>query len=378
MATAVGVSRPVTSERLGVESEEQRRLRPVMFWALIGSGFLALMVYLWGKSLLEGDLKPTTAGRDTAAGWATFSVHAQEAALGLAALVVIWLYIIRPWRRSRHLTLDGMMVIAWSTMWAIQDPWVSYSQTTISYNSTALNLGCPQCHLPGWQSSNVLAEPIIWGLGCYIAPMFLATVLAGKLMGLARARRPRLGKIGLTTVAIGAMATSDLILECFWTRTGVYTYGGGDPALSLFDNHYYKYPLWVGAIWGVAWGLIAALRFFRDDRGNTVVERGIDRVDTTPRRRQILRQLALIGAMNASFAFVYNVPVQYFSSHAQAFPQDLLNRPYLLGGVCGQGTSFACPDPRIPIPRGTGSGRVTPEGTFVAPNGLPVQTPVRK
>ena len=62
-----------------------------------------------------------------------------------------------------------MMVISWSTMYLIQDPWVSYSQTTISYNSTAVNLGCPQCHVPGWQSSQALAEPIIWGLGCYIA-----------------------------------------------------------------------------------------------------------------------------------------------------------------------------------------------------------------
>ena len=169
--------------------------------------------------------------------------------------------------------------------------------------------------------------------------------------------------------------SADLILECFWTRTGVYTYGGGDPSLSLFDDHYYKYPLWVGAVWGDRVGLIAALRYFKDDRGNTFAERGIDEVKTTPRRKQFLRLLALIGAMNASFAFVYNVPVQFFSSHAQAFPQDLLDRPYLLGGVCGVGTSYACPDPRVPIPRGSESGRVTPEGKFIAPNGLPLQLP---
>ncbi|MBB6378898.1 hypothetical protein BKA01_006158 [Pseudonocardia eucalypti] len=353
----------------------ERTPRPVMFWALVGAGFLLLMIYEWGSSWLAGDLVPTTAGRDTAPAWATVSVRAQEIALGVLALVVIWLVVIRPWRREGHLTLDGMMVISWATMWAIQDPWVSYSQTTISYNSTAVNLGCPQCHAPGWQSSQALAEPIIWGLGCYIGPMYLATLLAGKLMSRARERWPSTGKFGLTMIAIGSLAVADLVLEVFWTRTGVYTYGGGHPAISLFDEHYYKYPLWVGAIWGVAWGLIAAVRFFRDDRGHTVAERGINRVNTTPRRKQLLRLLALVGIMNSSFAFVYNVPVQIFSMHAHAFPQDLLNRPYLLGGVCGAGTDYACPDARIPIPRGDTSARITPEGTLHAPNGLPNQLP---
>jgi Spirocyclase AveC-like len=366
-------SRGATTLAVGPEPSaiDRRRLRPVMGWALLGAMFLALMAYEWIASAVDGDLHATTAGRSSEPGWATFSVHAQEAALGLAALVVIWFFVIRPWRREGRLSADGMMVIAWATMWAIQDPWVSYSQSTITYNAAALNLGCPQCHVPGWLSNRALAEPIIWGLGCYIAPMFLATVLVGRLMGWSRARWPRLGNLGLVIVAIGSMGLSDLVLECFWTRTGVYTYGGGSPSLSLFAHSYYKYPLWVGAIWGIAWGLIASIRFFKDDHGRTIVERGIDRVRTGSRRRQVLRLLAFVGVMNACFAFVYNVPVQYFSLHASAFPADLMKRPYLLGGVCGPGTKFACPDKRVPIPRGTRSGRVTPAGTFVAPHGLP-------
>jgi hypothetical protein len=201
--------------------------------------------------------------------------------------------------------------------------------------------------------------------------MFLATILACKLMGWARGRYPRLGTFGTVMVAIVSMGISDVILECFWTRTGVYTYGGANPKLSFFGGTYYKYPIWVGVIWGIAWGTIASIRFFKDDMGRTVVERGIDTVKVSSARRQILRLLAFIGVMNACFAFMYNVPVQYFSLHASAFPADLMKRPYLLGGVCGPGTKFACPDARIPIPRGSGSGRVTPAGTFAAPGGLP-------
>jgi Spirocyclase AveC-like len=375
MATTATTAAPQLDPRVEERAVavEQRKLRPVMAWALLGSAFLALMVYEWGAALIEGDLHATTAGRATSPEWAKFSVHAQEVGLGLLALVTIWFFVVRPWRREGRMTLDGMMVTAWATLYLIQDPWVSWSQTTISYNSTALNLGCPQCHVPGWHSSQALAEPVVWGLGCYIGSMFLATVLACKLMAWVHGRRPRIGKIGLWWVAIGAMAIADLIVEVFWTRTGVYTYGGGDPSLSIFDSHYYKYPLWVGAIWGIAWGSIAAIRYFKDDKGNTLVERGIEDVNTTPRRKQLIRLLAIIGVMNASFAFIYNVPVQFFSSNAKAFPPDLLDRPYLLGGVCGPGTPYACPDPRIPIPRRSESGRVTPDGKFIAPNGLPNQ-----
>jgi hypothetical protein len=365
-------SRPKTNAKAA--ADRPRRVRPVMFFALLGGLFLTLGVYEWLASLFSGDLKPTTAGRGTGPEWVLWSVHGQEVLLGLLGLVVLVVVVVIPWRKTGHLTFDGMMVLSWATLWAIQDPWVSYSQTVISYNSTAFNLGCPQCHVPGWLSNNTLAEPIIWGLGCYLGPMYLFTLVACRLMTKARQRWPQIGPFGLIMVAIGFMAVSDVILEVLWTWTSVYSYGGADPRMSLFGQSYFKYPLWVGLFWGVAWGLIASIRYFTNDKGQTVVERGLNDVKASDKAKQALRLLAVIGAMNGLFAFAYNVPVQWFSLHAHAFPDDLLNRPYLLGGVCGPGTDYACPDPRVPIPRGAESGRVNPDGNFYAPNGLPDQT----
>src|ERR1700675_3586256 len=99
MAGAITADPPVTPSSKGSPQAspgviEQRKLRPVMAWALLGSAFLALMAYEWGASLIEGDLKPTTIGRDGAPDWATFSVHAQEVALGLVALGTIWFFLI--------------------------------------------------------------------------------------------------------------------------------------------------------------------------------------------------------------------------------------------------------------------------------------------
>jgi hypothetical protein len=50
---------------------------------------------------------------------------------------------------------------------------------------------------------------------------------------------------------------------------------------------------------------------------------------------------------------------------------------FFKGVLCGIGTDYACPDPRVPAPLTDKSAHVTPKGEFVAPNGLPVQVPTR-
>ena len=349
-------------------------VRPVRFCALLGVAFLLLGLYEWLAALFSGDLTPTTAGRGTAPEWVTWSVHGQEVVLGLVGIAVLVVVVIIPWRRSGQLTFEGMTVLGWATLWAIQDPWVNYSQTVISYNSTAFNLGCPQCHAPGWLSNDVLAEPIIWGLGLYVGPMYLLTLVAGRVMTRVRRKRPDIGPFGLVVAACSFMAVAGVLLEVLWSATAMVGYGGADPRLSLFGDSYHRAPLWLGLLSGIAGGLIAGIRYFTDDEGATIVERGLDEVRSGGRARQALRLLAVIGAMNGLFAVTYNVPAQWFSLHAHAFPDDLLKRPYLLGGVCGPGTDYACPDARVPIPRGGSSGRVNPEGNFYAPDGLPDQS----
>lgn len=349
-------------------------VRPVKLFALLGGFFLLIGLYEWLAALISGDLKPTTAGRGTGPAWMTWSVHGQEVLLGLAGLAVLVVVVVIPWRRTGQLTFEGMTVLAWATVWGIQDSWINYSQTVITYNSTALNIGCPQCHAPGWLSNDTLAVPLIWGLGCYLGPMYLLTVAAGRVMTRARARRPDLGPFGLVVVGCGFLAIAGVLLEVLWSGTGILSFGGADPWLSLFGNSYYKSPLWVGLFWGIAAGLIASIRYFTDPDGHTIVERGLDGVRAGARAKQALRLLAVIGALNGLFAVAYHVPAQWFGLHAQAFPDDLLNRPYLLGGVCGPGSDYACPDPRVPIPRGSGSGRVNPDGNFYAPNGQPNQS----
>jgi hypothetical protein len=64
-----------------------------------------------------------------------------------------------------------------------------------------------------------------------------------------------------------------------------------------------------------------------------------------------IRLLAIVGACNVCFALSYNVPVQIFGIHQGTWIDDVQERSYLTGGICGPGTDYACPGPGRPIHR---------------------------
>jgi hypothetical protein len=129
-------------------------------------------------------------------------------------------------------------------------------------------------------------------------------------------------------------------------------------------------------MWGGVMTALSCLRFFTDDRGRTVVERGLDQVKGGFAKQQTVRFLAVFAAVSACFFFFYNVPAQWFGMHADPWPEDHQKRSYFNGGICGDGTDVPCPDPVLPIPT-KHSGFINVEGELVLPDGaaLPKTVP---
>jgi hypothetical protein len=145
-------------------------------------------------------------------------------------------------------------------------------------------------------------------------------------------------------------------------RLGLYFYGGGIPGLTLFSGHYYAVPIWDPILLGITMGLVGALVYFVDDRGNIVTERGIDRIHASDRAKGWLRFLALTGGVNLlTLGFTVAWGLFTLSPNFQ-WSKDVVNRSYFRGGLCGQGTNVACPAAGLPVPRGA-------NGLIVAPNG---------
>jgi hypothetical protein len=358
----------------GSDANVPRSARPVVGWAVVGSACIALTVYEWAAWLVRGHAQPAPVGGSPLPDWLRVSLLVWQIVFPAAAAVVLWRVLVRPWLRERTLTFDGMFLIAWISAWAMQDSWFNYTRQWFNYNAALWNLGCPQCEVPGWQSphGDRVAEPL-FTLSLYIFALFMGCLMCNGIMRAAKRRWPMLGTAGLVGVALGSMAVADVLCETIWARTGTFSYVAAIPEVTLFAGHYYQYPVTQAIIWGFPWALIACLRYFRNDRGETLAERGLSRVRVGGARRTGIRLLAVIGLLNVVFFLTSNVPNQFFGTHAGAVPQDILNRGYLLNGQCGPGTDQACPGPRVPMPVGPQSGHATPEGGFAAPAGLPNQ-----
>ena len=63
----------------------------------------------------------------------------------------IWWFIVRPWRRERRITLDGMLLVSMGLMF-FQDPLLNYFNTWCTYNTWLFNQGSWSSHIPGWVS----------------------------------------------------------------------------------------------------------------------------------------------------------------------------------------------------------------------------------
>jgi hypothetical protein len=118
---------------------------------------------------------------------------------------------------------------------------------------------------------------------------------------------------------------------------------------------------------------VAALRFFVNDRGETIVERGIERLEGPKGRRLAIRVLATIAAVHLALFTLYNIPNTWIGLHSAPWPADLQKRSYLTDHLCGDGTDRACPGPAVPLIRNDnsahhgGSAYMSPTGTLVVP-----------
>lgn len=359
------VTSPERSARGGIDiaaAFEPRRVKPVKWWAAAGVAFLLLEAYTLGSWIASGKATPTPAGGDPLPGFMNVLLHGQEIVGVVAFFGFVWWFLVRPWRRDRRISLDGLFLLAYVLIYW-QDPLLNYSQTWATFNAHLVNFGSWTGNLPGAlaPNTNQVAEPVVFVLAAYIYALFGIVVLANVVMRKAHARWPRLSRPGLAAWTIVAFWVVDLAAEAVWSRSGLYSFGGGIEGLTLFRGHYYQFPIYEAILWGSVWGSWACLRYFRDDKGRTVAERGIDEVPVTPKQKTLLRFLALCGMMNVTYMGLYNIPMQWFGTHADPWPEDTVKRSYLTNGICGPGTEFACSGPGVPIPR--------PDSPHLAPDG---------
>jgi hypothetical protein len=185
----------------------------------------------------------------------------------------------------------------------------------------------------------------------------------------AKARWPHFGTLQLLGCCFAFMVVLDLVLEVvIWMPLGAYQYPGASH-LTIFGGTYHQFPIWEAPMFGAFLTGVAALRYFRNDKGETFAERGLHKLRISNGRKTALRFLALLAAGQAMFFLIYNLPVSIIAAHETTWPADITKRSYLTDGICGAGTNRACPGPSIPIENNDKSFYLSPTGKLIAPPG---------
>lgn len=342
------------------------RFKPVKAWALVGVAGVVMEVYVLSAWFVSGDAASVPTGPTAVPLYMkAFATFLQIGSIA-AGVVFVAVFVVRPWRRDGRLSADGLLCIACLTMFW-QDTLINFFGPWFTNNAVFSNLGSWDAQIPGWLSPNghLNLSPLAVDFPAYIWMFFGGALVGCAFMRQLQTRNPDLGRFALAVRCYGAFVAVDLVLELVFLRSGLYSFPGAISWLTLFHGHYYQFPVYEALFFPLAWTLWSCLRYFRDDLGGTVAERGLDEVRTGPRRRTGLRLLALAGACNA-ILFLYSVLVAVPGIYASPWPEDVLTRSYLTHGLCGPGTSYACPGPGVPIAR-PDSAHLRPDGTLGGP-----------
>lgn len=354
---AAADGRDSMGSRVGAAALTSGRVVPVALWAAIGVLIFAFQFYVLTRWVTGPNFVPTPTGPDHLSEGQRLYFLFLQTAVPLGALGCLIKWVILPRVREGRISADGRLFLAGSMIF-FWDMSMNYSVTTLLYNSHMLNYGAWTLgSWPGWfsPSANLLPEPILVTLPGYTALVTTQAIFVCWLLRKAKARWPGLGVLASLGLIVLGSAVVDTLIELFLLRTEVYAYPGAIRSFALFPGRTYQFPLNEGIFFGgLGVGSMAALHYFRDDKGQTFVERGIEKLSISDSRKQWMRGFAVFGYCHAMFILLYAVPMQFFSLHSGPYPEGYPS--YMLNGMCVYGVNGdQCPGPGVMIPRGDGA-----------------------
>jgi hypothetical protein len=258
------------------------------YLCLIGAPILALQTWTLTAWLLDGPHQ-ITEFRDghTHTWWAARCYET----LGVLLMVAMATYTVRQCRREGRLTFDAMYLICGMTMfWS--DLGVNLFGPAYLMSSNFVNLNNPLGHTPGMTNPDIgrAPDPILFTIclesAGILAGMMLLCVIARRI----KARNPNLSTAQLLLRLLGIGLLLDLAIEGPIIALGLWTYPAPSWMSVGFGNGL-KFPAAEMLSGAMVFLFLGLVRFFKDDKGRTIVERGIDHIP--PRRRAAMSLLAL-------------------------------------------------------------------------------------
>ncbi|HZS20968.1 MAG TPA: spirocyclase AveC family protein [Pseudonocardiaceae bacterium] len=312
-----------------------------------GALLAAFEVYILLKWVSGPNFEPVRLGPTPVPTWMKIGVITVQVVFAVAACAMIYQLVIRPWRRERTVGLDGLLCLA-AMMTSVYDASSAYFHNWLTYNSYLLTMGNPSAELPGWQSYSVPGETIAWPIlfipTCYAVAYVGVPKLGCSVMRRASNRWPGIPVFGLLAICFAVMAVVTLVMEGqVFMRLALYQETGW--SIGFLDSHYSHNPLRNVLFVALFCTALTALRFYRNDRGQSLVERGAERFGASPGKAVVMRFLAVLAGFQLIIGLGYHLPMAMTTLVAPDAPWHdvMVQNSYLNNQICGVGTPRTCP-----------------------------------
>ena len=320
-------------------------------WAAVGGFLLLIELYLVVKWVTGPYFTSVPVGPDDPPGWMKASLIATQVVSAAALAVLLYVLIVRPWRRDRQVRVEGLLAISF-LLTSVYDPISNYMHNWLTYNSYFFNRGSVIAGVPGWQSFHAPGRMQAWPIFA-VATLYPLWILAWVYLGSRTMRkikevRPR---TGVLTQAFLAWLTASAIhfgLQSVFARVGFVGEAGG---VAIFEGRYFQHPISDFVCAGFVGTALACLYHFRNDKGELLFERGLDRVSTSAKAVGT-RFLAVFAGVQLTILLLYHLPMLLYSPSALPMPVDIAERSYLTNGLYDQhGNELDCPPTTTAVSR---------------------------
>ncbi|MGQ0465013.1 MAG: spirocyclase AveC family protein [Sporichthyaceae bacterium] len=328
-----------TSERVGRAPDAgpaERRPAALTFWSTFGAATIALTVYCWIRWIASGSFQRPEVGTDHYD--YLWYLRGFEIAASVAGVVMLWFWVVRPWRRDRHVPIDGKILLGMMFAYVV-DPTLNVFNHAFAMNAHSVSFGSWGEGLPiGWSADeDRFAEGLLWAPQLYMYFGLFAAMLGCWMLRLLRRRCPRASNATLYAIVFVAFMPLDCAAEIvFLVLPQLYVFPGVPEDFSLFAGEIYQFPLYQSLFAAVFAIMVTWLRDSVDSDGRSAVERGVDRLPIAEWRKHAMSFCAVTGFCTAA-ALGYFLPYGYASMSADTYvelPSYLAPAAYC--GVAGK------------------------------------------
>jgi hypothetical protein len=329
--------------------------------AVIGALVAGYALWTWGAWLASG---PTQINATRDPGAPSWWVARTYETIMAATVVIISVYVVRQCLQQRRLVFDAIFVIAGFFM-LFWDPMVNWMQPNFMYSSQWLNLNTWVAQAPGVvnPTAGLMPQPVFI---MFIYPFGLLgfSIILNHGMRVVQRRFPQISTVALLAVAYAYGLFLGFCLEAPIFLFNLWGLPGAPASLSLFANGQ-RYAWAEYLTTGIVFTTLAAVRYFRNDKGQTIVERGLE--SFTPAGRGAVSILATVAvfAMSMWALLLVQIPA---GLHSSPYPTDY--PAHLINGLCnipGNPNSTA-PTGYGPCP-GSPGFRMPVDNTFIPNTG---------